>query len=51
MDVEMIRGDTQPLKFQIKDNEGNIASRKMLDACGVKYRKYEEKGKELVIKL
>lgn len=24
MDVEMIRGDTQPLKFQIKDNEGNI---------------------------
>lgn len=34
-----------------KDTPGNIASRKMLDACGVKYRKYEEKGKQLVIKL
>ncbi len=39
------------LSDKYKDTEGNIASRKMLDACGVKYRKYEEKGKELVIKL
>lgn len=24
MDIEFVRGDTQPLKFQIKDNNGNI---------------------------
>lgn len=24
MDIEFARGDTQPLKFQIKDNNGNI---------------------------
>lgn len=39
------------LSDKYKDTEGNIASKKMLDKCGVKYRKYEEKGKELVIKL
>lgn len=31
--------------------EGNIASKKMLDACGIVYRKYEQKGKELILKL
>ncbi|MBR6690796.1 MAG: dCMP deaminase family protein [Bacilli bacterium] len=30
---------------------GNIASKKMLDACGVKYKKYESKGKELKLTL
>ncbi len=29
--------------------EGNIASKKMLDECGIKYRKYESKGKDLVL--
>lgn len=29
----------------------NIAAKKMLDACGILYKKYESKGKELVIKL
>lgn len=29
----------------------NIASKKMFDVCGVKYTKYTQKGKELVIKL
>ena len=29
----------------------NIAAKKMLDTCGVLYKKYESKGKELVIKL
>lgn len=29
--------------------EGNIASKKMLDECGIKYRKYEIKGKNLVL--
>lgn len=24
MDLEFVRGDTQPIKFQIKDNDGNI---------------------------
>lgn len=24
MDIEMIRGDTQAIKFQIKDNNGNV---------------------------
>ncbi len=24
MDIEFVRGDTQPLKFQVKDNNGNI---------------------------
>ena len=31
--------------------EGNIASKKMLDICGVKYTKYEPKGKELKLTL
>lgn len=30
---------------------GNIASKKMLDACGVKYTKYEPKGKSLKLNL
>ena len=29
--------------------EGNIAAKKMFDTCGVKYTKYEQKGKELKI--
>lgn len=24
MDIEFIRGDTKPLKFQVKDNKGNL---------------------------
>lgn len=31
--------------------DGNIASKKMLDTCGIKYRKYEPTGKELTIRL
>lgn len=31
--------------------EGNIAAKKMFDVCGVKYTKYEEKGKELKLTL
>jgi len=31
--------------------EGNIASKKMLDVCGIKYTEYKPKGKQLVIKL
>ena len=31
--------------------EGNIAAKKMFDACGVKYKKYEQKGKELKLTL
>ncbi len=31
--------------------EGNIASKKMLNTCGVKYRQYEMKGKELKLEL
>ena len=31
--------------------DGNIASKKMLDACGIKYTKYEPKGKELKLSL
>ena len=31
--------------------EGNIAAKKMFDACGVSYKKYETKGKELKITL
>ena len=30
---------------------GNIASKKMLDTCGIKYTKYESKGKELKLTL
>ena len=33
-----------------KDTEGDIASKKMLDNCGVTYRKFESKGKEFVLK-
>ena len=36
-------------KYDGKD--GNIASKKMLDACGIKYTKYEPKGKELKLSL
>lgn len=31
--------------------EGNIAAKKMFDACGVSYKKYETKGKELKLTL
>lgn len=31
--------------------EGNIAAKKMFDACGVSYKKYEPKGKELKLTL
>lgn len=30
---------------------GNIVSKKMLDYCGVKYRKYEEENKEIKLEL
>jgi len=31
--------------------EGNIAAKKMFDRCGIKYTKYEKKGKELKLTL
>ena len=31
--------------------DGNIVSKKMLDYCGVKYRKYEESNKEIKLEL
>lgn len=31
--------------------EGNIAAKKMFNACGVSYKKYESKGKELKLTL
>lgn len=32
-----------------KDTDSVIASKKMLDECGVKYREYEVKGKDIII--
>lgn len=37
------------LSDKYEATEGNIASKKMLDECGIKYRKYEVKGKKLVL--
>lgn len=37
------------LSDKYEGTEGNIASKKMLDECGIKYRKYEVKGKELIL--
>ena len=37
------------LSDKYEGTEGNIASKKMLDECGIKYRKYEVKGKKLVL--
>ena len=34
-----------------KDTEGVIASKKMLDSCGVTYRQFESKGKEVTLKI
>ena len=31
--------------------EGNIVSKKLLDTCGIKYRKYESSGKEIKLNL
>ena len=31
--------------------EGNIAAKKMLDVCGIKYREYEKKNKKIEINL
>ncbi len=39
------------LSDKYNGTEGNLASKKMLDACGIPYRKYNQKGKELVFKL
>lgn len=46
-------GITEVIYLSDKYNgvDSNIVSKKLLDTCGVKYRKYEEKGKQLVIKL
>lgn len=37
------------LSDKYEGTEGNVASKKMLDECGIKYRKYEIKGKNLVL--
>lgn len=34
-----------------KDAENVIASKKMLDACGITYRKFESKGKQLTLNI
>ena len=39
------------LSDKYKDTDSNIASRLMFDNCGVKYRKYEQVGKEIIINL
>lgn len=39
------------LSDKYKGTEGNIASKKMLDVCGIKYTEYKPNGKELIIKL
>lgn len=39
------------LSDKYNGTEGNLASKKMLDTCGIPYRKYNQKGKELVFKL
>lgn len=39
------------LSDKYNGTDGNIVSKKLLDTCGVKYRKYELKGKEIIIKL
>ena len=39
------------LSDKYHDTDGNKASRMMFDNCGVKYRKYETVGKDIVISL
>lgn len=39
------------LSDKYEGTEGNIAAKKMFDTCGIKYTKYEKKGKELKITL
>ena len=39
------------LSDKYEGTEGNIAAKKMFDTCGIKYTKYEQKGKELKITL
>ena len=39
------------LSDKYKDTDGNKASRMMFDKCGVKYRKYETVGKDIIISL
>ena len=52
MDIEMIRGDTQPLKFQVKDNNGNILKMDLGDELIFTIKKnYNTKEKILQKKL
>ena len=39
------------LSDKYEGTESNIASKKMFDVCGIKYKKYEPKGKELKLTL
>ena len=39
------------LSDKYNKTDSNIASKKMLNTCGVKYRQYEKKGKELKLEL
>ena len=39
------------LSDKYNGTDGNIAAKKMFDACGVKYKKYESKGKVLKLTL
>ena len=39
------------LSDKYNGTEGNIVSKKMLDACGIKYREYKKQNKEVKIEL
>lgn len=39
------------LSDKYKDADNVIASKKMLDACGIKYRQFESKGKKLTLSI
>ena len=39
------------LSDKYSGTEGNIAAKKMLDVCGIKYREYEKKNKKIEIEL
>ena len=39
------------LSDKYNGTDGNVAAKKMFDACGVKYKKYETSGKEIKLSL
>ena len=47
----LVMNEVRYMDDKYKDTDSVIASKKMLDNCGVKYRQFESKGKQISLKI